>query len=67
MDKGLTVPKWVLLVWPKIPPNAPEFICPIACLRQKDVDFNEKMFHWVSVVRALLPIAMPVQTHNSSL
>ena len=20
MDKGLTVPKWVLIVWPKIPP-----------------------------------------------
>jgi hypothetical protein len=32
MDKGLTVPKWVLIVWPKIPkmPNylSAQFVCP---------------------------------------
>ena len=47
MDQGLTVPKWVLIVWPKIPPNAPEFICP----SPKVQDFNEKMLHWASVLR----------------
>ena len=25
MDKGLTVPKWVLIVWPKIP-QMPEYL-----------------------------------------
>ena len=29
-DKGLTVSKWVLINWPKIPPNAPKFIYPSA-------------------------------------
>jgi hypothetical protein len=32
-------------------PNAPEFICPIACPSPKVLDFNEKRRHWVSVVR----------------
>ena len=42
MDKGLTVPKWVLIVWPKIPqmPNklSVQFVCP----SPKVLDFNEK-------------------------
>ena len=37
MDKGLTVPKWVLIVWPKILQNW---------------GFNEKRLHWASVVCA---------------
>ena len=49
MDKGLTVPKWVLIVWPKIPQMpqnlAAQFVCP------KVLDFNEKRLHWESVVR----------------
>ena len=28
MDKGLTVTKWVLIVWPKNTPNVPKFVCP---------------------------------------
>ena len=28
MDKGLTVPEWVLRNRPKNTPNAPKFICP---------------------------------------
>ena len=32
MDKGLTVPKWVLIVWPKIPQMpknlSAQFVCP---------------------------------------
>jgi hypothetical protein len=42
MDKGLTVPKWVLIVWPKIPTNAPKCICPICLASPKVLDFNEK-------------------------
>ena len=38
MDKGLTVPKWVLTVQPKIPQMPQKFICP----RPKVLDFNEK-------------------------
>jgi hypothetical protein len=42
MDKGLTVPKWVLIVWPKIPQMpqnlSAQFVCPIP----KVLDFNEK-------------------------
>ena len=37
IDKGLTVPKWVLKNWPKIP--------------QMPQNFDEKGLHWVSVVR----------------
>ena len=50
MDKGLTVPKWVLIVWPKIhqmPQNlSAQFVFP----SPKFLDFNEKSLHWVSVV-----------------
>ena len=50
MDMGLTVPKWVLIVWPKIPqmpkPNlSTQFVCP----SPKVLDFNG--LHWASVVR----------------
>ena len=40
MDKGLNVPRWVLIVWSKIPLNASEFICP----SPKVLDLNEKKF-----------------------
>ena len=53
MDKGITVPKWVPIVWPKIsqlPHNlSAQFVCP----SPKALDFYEKRFHWASVVRAL--------------
>ena len=49
MDKGLTVPKWVLIVWPKIPKMpqnlSAQFVCPIP----KVLDFNEKRLRWASV------------------
>ena len=52
MDMGLTVPKWVLIIWPKIyTPNAPEFISQFVCPSPKVLDFNEKRLHWASVVR----------------
>ena len=50
MDKGLTVPKWLLIVWPKIPPTpqnlSAQFVCPIP----KVLNLNEKRLHWASVV-----------------
>ena len=56
MDKGFTVPKWVLIVWPKIhqmPQNlSAQFVCPIP----KVMDFNEKRLHGPAVVRDLVSI-----------
>ena len=40
MDKGLTVPKWVLIVQPKNIPNALEFICPICLPKPKISGFQ---------------------------
>jgi hypothetical protein len=47
MDKGLTIPKWVLINGPKIPQNlSAQFVCP----RPKGWDFDEKGLYWRSVV-----------------
>ena len=43
MDKGLTVPKWVLTVWPKIPHMAQNLSAQFVCPSPKDLDFNKKM------------------------
>ena len=52
MVKGLTVPKWGLIVWPKIsqmPQNlSAQFVYP----SPKVLDFNVIRLHWASVVRA---------------
>ena len=53
MDKGLTVPKWVLIVWPKIPQMPQNLFAQFVCPSPKVLDFNEKRLHWASVVRAL--------------
>ena len=42
MDKGLTVPKWVLIVWPKIPQMPQNLSAKFVCPSPKDLDFNEK-------------------------
>ena len=51
MDKELTVPKWVLINWLKIP-QCPEIHRPVlsAQLNQKFWDFDEKRLHWASVI-----------------
>ena len=51
MDNGLTVPKWVLIVWPKIPQMPQSLFAQFVCLSPKNLDFNEKRLHWASVVR----------------
>ena len=52
LDKGLTVPKWVLINWPKIPQWPQNLFAHIVCLSPKVWDFNEKRLYWASVVRA---------------
>ena len=52
MDKGLTVPKWVLIVWPKIPQMPQNLSAQFVCPSPKVLNFNEKRLHWASVVRA---------------
>jgi hypothetical protein len=51
MVKGLTVPKWVLIVWPKIPQMPQNLFAQFVCPSPKLLDFNEKILHWASVVR----------------
>ena len=55
MDKGLTVPKWVLIFRPKHPKwpriYLPKLSVQIVCPSPKVLDFNEKRLHWASVVR----------------
>ena len=52
MDKGLIAPKWVLIVWPKIPQMPQNLSAQFVCRSQKVLDFNEKKLHCRSVVRA---------------
>ena len=52
MDNGLTVPKWVLISWPKILELPKTLSVQIVCLSLNVLDFDEKMLHRASVVRA---------------
>ena len=51
LDKGLTVPKLVLIVWPKILQMLQNLSAQFVCPSPKVLDFNEKRLHWTSVVR----------------
>ena len=51
MDKGLTVPKWVLINQPKIPQMSQNLSVQIVCVSPKIWNFDEKRLHWASVVR----------------
>ena len=65
MDKGLTVPKWVLINWPKIPQIPQNLSAQIVCLTPKVWDFDEKRLHWVSVV--LGPSSQSLDSHSLSI
>ena len=52
MNKGLTVPKWVLINRPTIPQMPQNLSAQIVCPSPKVWDFDEKRLHWASVVRA---------------
>ena len=51
MDKGLTVPKWVMIVRPKIPQMPQNLFAQIVCLSPKVWDSDAKRLQWASVVR----------------
>ena len=53
MDKGLTVPKWVLIVRLKIPQMPQNLSSKFVCPSPKFWDFNEKRLYWVSIVPAV--------------
>ena len=42
MDKGFTVQKWVLVVWPKIPQQPQNLSAQFVSQSPKVLDFNEK-------------------------
>ena len=52
MEKGLHVPKWVLINQPKIPQMPQNLSAQIVSQSPKAWDFDEKRLHWASVVRA---------------
>ena len=54
MDKGLTVPKWVLIVWMKISQMPQNLSAQFVCQSLKVLDFIEKMLNWASVVPAYM-------------
>jgi hypothetical protein len=49
MDKGITVTKWVLINWLKMPQMPQDLSAQIVCPSPKFWDFDEKRFHWASV------------------
>jgi hypothetical protein len=51
MDKQFKVPKWVLIVWLKIPQMPQNLSAQFVCSNSKVWDFDEKRLHWASVVR----------------
>ena len=54
MDKGLTVPKWVLTNRPKIPQMPQNLSAQIVCPSPKVWNFDGKRLHWASVVRDMI-------------
>ena len=54
MDKGLTLSKWELIVWPKIPQMPQNLSAQFVCPSPNDLDFNEKRLNLTSVLRAVL-------------
>ena len=53
MDKEFTVPKWAVIVWPKIPQMPQNLSAQFVCPSPNVLDFNEKNLHWASVVLAM--------------
>ena len=56
MVKGLTVPKLVLIVWPKIPQVPQNLSAQFVCRSTEGLDFNEKRLHLASVKSILYKI-----------
>ena len=62
MDKGLTVSKWVLIVWPKIPQMPQNLSAQFDCPSLKVLNFNEKRLHWAFIVLASITKTKPIKT-----
>jgi hypothetical protein len=54
MDKVLIVPKWVLIIGPKILQMLQNLSAQFVCPSPKVLDFNEKRHHWASIVSITL-------------
>ena len=52
MDKGLTVPKWVLIFWPKIPQMLQNLSAQSVCTSPQVLDFTETRLDWASLIRS---------------
>ena len=65
IDKGLTVPKWVLMNRPKIPQIPKKLSAQFICPSPKVWGFDEKMLHWASVVREPYSISEPYRETRS--
>jgi hypothetical protein len=66
MDKGLTLPKWVLINQQKIPQKlSSQIVCP----SPKFLDFNEKKLHWAFVVHGYMEalLYMYYELHESTI
>jgi hypothetical protein len=55
MDKGFTVPKWVLINRPKIPQMPKNLSSQIVCPSPKVWDFDEQRLYWASLARGFEP------------
>ena len=63
MDKGLTIPKWVLINWPKIPQMPQNLFVQIVWPCPKVGEFDEKRLLWASLVRRYLQFG-PISSRN---
>ena len=64
MDKRLTVPKWALIIWLKIPQMPQNLSAQFVRPSPKMLDFNEKRLHWLSVVCGALHTAQCGKLHK---
>ena len=65
-DKELTVPKWVLIVWPIIPKMPQNLSAQFVCQSPKILDFREKRLHWASVVREARHSYLAIIPHGAA-
>ena len=66
MDKGLTVPKWVLIVWPKIPQMPHIYLPNLSAQAQKFWISMKKRLHWASVVRGARHSYLAIIPHGAA-
>ena len=66
MDIGLTVPKWVLIVWPIIPQMLLNLSAQFVYPSPKILECNEKRLHWASVVREARHSYLAIIPHGAA-